>query len=118
MNKFDVSTQYMIERNGHAISYIDVTEGEYDVETGKTVNTETVTLIKAYPKIVKVNQFNYPNLIGKEVIEFLISSTLLNKIPQSSDKILYNGKTYSVVSHMEHSALGQVILYRITTTKL
>lgn len=118
MNKFEVSSQFFLERNGHNITYIRVVEGEYDVETGSTVNTETSVNIKAYPKIVKVSQFNYPNLIGKEVIDFLIGSDSLSSVPESADKIIYNNQTYSVVSHMEHSALGKVILYRVTATKL
>jgi len=118
MNKFDNSTRFMLDRNGHPIVYYEVTEGSYNVETGKVVNTEVSKNLKAYPKIVKANQYNYPNLIGKEVVEFLVSATDLSKTPDVNDKIVYDSKTYMVESYMTHNALGQVILYRITTTKL
>lgn len=118
MNNFDLSTKKLIDRHGHLVTYIQVIEGEYNVETGSNTNSEVSVQIDAYPKIVKATQFNYPNLVGKEVIEFLMSATLLNLIPQSSDKVIYSGNTYSVVSHIQHSALGQVLLYRILTTKL
>jgi hypothetical protein len=118
MNKFDTSTKFFLQRNGHLVTYIQVSNGTYDVETGSITNTEISSNVKAYPKIVKANQFNYPNLIDKKVIEFLVSASELGKEPKVNDKITYNTDTYSVVDYMVHSALGDSVMYRIVTTKL
>ena len=105
-----------INTHGVSVSYIKVQEGTYDVETGSTTNTETITSIKSYPKAVKVSQYNYPNLIGKTVLKFLIPGNSISGI-STQDKILYNGNTYTVDSYTEHTALGEIVLYILLAVK-
>ena len=117
MNRFLQAAIKQINTHGVSVSYVVVQEGAYDVNTGSVTNTETSSSIKAFPKKVKVSQFNYPTLIGREVLEFLVAGNSLAVSPNSQDKIVYDSNTYTVDSYSEHTALGQVCLYKILAVK-
>lgn len=117
MNKFLTNTKKHITRHGVTIDFIKVEEGVYDIETSTVTNTETVTQIKAYPVAVQVSQYNFPNLVGKEVIKFLIAGDALAVKPSPMDKIIYNGGSYSVVEQQDYTALGEVCLQHLIACK-
>ena len=117
MNPYLKATIDALNTHGVTASYIKVQEGEYDPETGSTVNTETTTSIKTYPKAVKVSQYNYPNLIGKTVLKFLVAGNAITGSPSVMDKIEYKSNTYTVDSYTEHTALGEIALYQILGVK-
>ena len=117
MNKFLVNTKKHISRHGVSIDFVQVQEGTYDIETSSVINTETVTQIKAYPVAVQVSQYNFPNLIGREVIKFLIAGDALTVKPSPMDKIIYNGSSYSVVEQQDYTALGEVCLQHLIASK-
>jgi hypothetical protein len=116
-NPFITSAKRLIYRQGTSIDYINVTTGAYDVETGSTTNIEVATDIIAFPKRVKVNNFNYPNLVGKEVLEFLVVCEDLPSSPRTSDKIKYKGNVYTVESYAEVMARGELVIYKIIASK-
>jgi len=116
-NPFITSAKRLIYRQGTSIDYINVTTGTYNVETGTVGNTEVTTTVTAFPKRVKVNNFNYPNLIGKEVLEFLVVCEDLPSSPRTSDKISYKGNTYTVESYVEAMARGELVIYKIIASK-
>ena len=116
-NQFLQASNRQISKHGVSVSYITVLEGAYDVETGTTVNTESTVTLKAFPKRLKITQFNYPNLIGKQVIEFLVAGDSLTSLPKPQDKILYLSDTYTVDSHIAYTALGSICLYKILCVK-
>lgn len=117
MNKFLTNTKKHITRHGVTIDFIKVEEGVYDTETSTVTNTETVTQIKAYPVAVQVTQYNFPNLVGKEVIKFLIAGDALVTKPSPMDKIIYKGGSYSVVEQQYYTALGEVCLQHLIACK-
>lgn len=117
MNKFLTNTKKHITRHGVTIDFIKIEEGVYDIETSTVTNTETVTQIKAYPVAVQVTQYNFPNLVGKEVIKFLIAGDALAVKPSPMDKIIYKGGSYSVVEQQDYSALGDVCLQHLIACK-
>lgn len=116
-NPFITSAKKLIYRQGTSIGYVKVTTGGYNVETGSVTNTTSTTNIIAFPKRVKVNTYNYPNLIGKEVLEFLIVCEDLPSTPTTTDKITYKGNTYSVDSYTEAMARGDLVIYKIIAAK-
>lgn len=116
-NPFITSAKKLIYRQGTSVSYISVTTGAYNVETGSVTNTEVTTSIIAFPKRVKVNNYNYPNLVGKEVLEFLIVCEDLPSAPKTSDKISYKGNVYTVESYIEAMARGELVIYKIIASK-
>lgn len=116
-NQFLQAAIRQIARHGVLVNYITVTEGAYDVETGTTVNTESTVTFKAFPKRLKITQFNYPNLIGKQVIEFLVAGNSLTSLPKPQDKVLYLTDTYTVDSHIAYTALGDICLFKILCVK-
>lgn len=116
-NPFIVSAKKLIYRQGINVSYVNVTTGSYNVELGNVANTEVTTVVKAFPKMVKVNTYNYPNLVGKEVIEFLVVCEDLPSIPNTSDKILYKSNTYTVESYAELMARNELVIYKIIASK-
>jgi hypothetical protein len=107
----------MIARHGKDCTYKVVTEGTYDVNTSSATNTETEYTLKIYKKNIRVNQFNYPNLVGKDVSMFYLSGLDLVFIPESGDYIEYESDTYKVESVQGHVALGTTELYRIVGVK-
>lgn len=117
MNPFIHSAKKLIYKQGTGISYSNVTTGAYNVELGSVVNTQITTNVIAFPKNVKVNNYNYPNLVGKEVLEFLVVCEDLPKQPSTSDKISYKGNVYTVESYVEVMARGELVIYKIVASK-
>ncbi len=116
-NPFIISAKRLIYRQGTSIAYVNVSTGVYDVETGTTSNAEVITNVTAFPKRVKVNNYNYPNLVGKEVIEFLVVCEDIPSSPKTSDKINYKDSVYTVESYIEVMARGDLVIYKIIASK-
>lgn len=112
MNQFESSASNAILRHGVSCTYKILQVGTYDTATSKVVNTEISKTIIAYKKSVKVNQFSYPNLIGKEVAMFYVLASDVAS-PNVGDHIVFNGKSFKVDSYQSHSASGKVIVHRI-----
>lgn len=117
MNLFLSATKRALDRNGSDATFISVTEGAYNVETGSATNTEKSYTVKMYKKPIKANQYNYPNLIGKDAGMFYLANYNLKFTPGLRDKIVFAGSTYSVESIQEHYAGAELILYRIIAVK-
>jgi len=117
MGQFQNTVNSRINAHGVNVSYIVLTEGGYNVETGTNSNTETSYTVKAYPKNAKATQYSNPNLIGKQIVEFLISQELLTVVPSNTDKIIYKGITYTVDSYREITAEGSVVLLKVLAVK-
>jgi hypothetical protein len=106
-----------VKRNGISCTYLQVTEGTYDVETGATINTETPFTVIMYKKPIRTSQYSYPHLIGKDVGLFYLANDCLGFTPSVKDKIVWNSITYIIDSFEDHSAHSQVILYKIVASK-
>jgi hypothetical protein len=117
MSEFIEAAKSLIYPNGVSITITAVTEGAYNADTGTVTNTETTTVVTAFPKVVKVNAYNMPNLIGKEVVEYLVVATDIAAQPRPQDKITRGAVVYSVDSVREHVAQGEVVIYRIIAVK-
>jgi len=118
MNDFIRSAMQLIYKNGVNISVTTIAEGAYDKTLGKVTKTEVSTPVKAFPKTIKANTFNYPSLIDKELVEFLVVSQDLPTKPKATDKITWSGVKYLVVSTKEHTAEGSSVIYKILTSKV
>jgi hypothetical protein len=116
-NDFLRSTTRLINRHGISVTYIKVTEGEYNSDTGSVTNTETETSIVSYPKRFTANQYNMPNLIGKEAMEWLIVASDLSTKPSPQDKIKRGSTVYTVDSVKEIIAQGDPVLYKVLAVK-
>ena len=103
-------------KHGLQVTYKTVTEGNYNVETGSTVNTEATSTFLAYPKAVKTSQYNYPNLIGKKVLQLLVAGDA-GISPSTMDKVTVITEEYTVDSFSEHYAEGAVVLYKLLVVK-
>lgn len=106
-----------INRHGISMSYTSIVTGAYNVELSKVVNTRTTTTLKMYPKQFIANQYNFPNLIGKETVLFYLPNNSLSFIPKLGDEITYKGSVYRVQSIQEHFADGTVALYKLIAAK-
>lgn len=116
-NPFLQAVKDSVYSHGVDITFVTVTEGTYDTATGSVTNTEVNTTVKAFPKNVRTNQYNLPNLIGKQVTEFLIVPTDLAVKPNPQDKVIRGGITYTVDSVKEHAAQGEVVLLKVIVYK-
>jgi len=118
MNNFARIVDRMVDRHGVLVDFISVEEGAYDVETGTVVNTETTTSgIKAYPRKPKLTQFRYPDLIDKQVIEFIIDASDIPSEPRPMDKIVLNGDIYFIKSVRSGTAMGSAVIYKVLSYK-
>lgn len=106
-------TESAIIRHGTACTYISKTTGEYDIETGTVLNAEKEYTVKIYKKHIKANQYNFPNLIGKDIALFYIGALNIKFKPQVQDIIVFDSVSYKVDSIQAHSANGAVVLYRV-----
>lgn len=117
MNKYLRAALQQINLHGQVCSYAVVQEGTYDVETGSTSNTETSYSVKMYKKHIRATQYNYPNLVGRDVAMFYLVNYNLGFTPAVRDKITLGSDTYTVDSIQSHAAEGAVVLFRIIAVK-
>lgn len=116
-NPFLASTKRMIDQHGQLVTYTKVTEGTYNIETGSTTNTDTTYSVKMYKKHIKSTQYNYPNLIGRNAVMFYLTNFELAFTPNIRDKITIGGETFDIDSIAEHSARGEIVLYKLIAIK-
>ena len=113
MNPFLSSAVRLIKLHGKVIPYTSITR-TIDKVLGTVVETKTTYNWVMYPKSVKVNQYNYPDLVGKNVIIFYLANNALAVTPKVNDTITFNGQTFVVRSLDFHEARGENCVYRIT----
>lgn len=116
MNKFLKATISAINRNGVEMTYTSNSRVVDEIE-GTVINTTTDHTLKMYPKHTQANQYNYPTLVGKDVVMFYIANDSLPFTLKISDSITYNGITYRINSYQEHVAQGIVCMYRVLGVK-
>jgi hypothetical protein len=116
-NQFLASSKKLITAHGQAMSYVSVTEGIYNIETGSTANTETTYTVTMYKKHISANQYSFPSLIGKTAAIFYLVNDSLSFIPAVQDKITFAGETFTIESLVEHRAQGAIVLYRLIAVK-
>lgn len=117
MDRYLAITLRAINQHGKNCTYTVVTEGEYNIETGATTNTQTAYSVKMYKKHIRANQYNFPSMIGKDSAVFYLANNNLSFIPAVQDKITFDSVTYIVDSIVEHAADSAVILYKILAVK-
>ncbi len=117
MNEFIKSAEDLIYPNGISVTYVNVSEGEYNSDTGSVVNTEIETVLIGFPKNIRANAVYLPNLVGKEVTEYLFVAKDLPSTPSSQDKIKKGSTVYTVDSVKEHYAQGEVVIYKVMVVK-
>lgn len=113
MNNFVRAINSAIERHGIISTYKTVADPAYNITTGIVTAAETSYSFKIYMKQLIANQFNYPNLIGKEAGVFYIDASRITFIPKVQDLIIYNSKTYKIQSLQSFAANGQIVLYKL-----
>jgi CYTH domain-containing protein len=117
MNPYLLEAKRAIATHGISLTYKSVANGTYSTATKTTTKTTTNYTVKMYPKQIKANQYNYPTLVGKEVVMFYLVNDSLGFTVKVADSITYNGSDYKIDSFQTHVAQGQLVLYRIVAVK-
>lgn len=112
-NDFLRAAANAIKRHGRSLTYRRVQTSGVDLNTGGVSTTFTDHSVTAYKKQIRATQFNFPSLVGKEVVQFYVLATDLTFAPKIKDKITDGSFTYTIDSFQSHEAMGQTILYRI-----
>lgn len=107
----------LVNQHGLCSNYTQVTEGEFDVETLTTVNTEKSYKVVLFKNHFKANQYNFPNLVGKDAAEFYLANNNLKFKPVEQDIIEYDSTKFTVVSVNENWANSELCLYRIVAVR-
>lgn len=116
MNQFLAASIRLIASHGVSVTYKTIVRTVNEVDSTVT-ETPTSYTVKMYPKHILANQFNYPTLVGKDVVKFYLANNSLSFIPKVNDTITYDGLTYKIQSIQETAANGQIVLYRILSVK-
>jgi hypothetical protein len=114
---FTQEAKRLVYPNGIQVTLSSITTGAYNIENGSVSSTSVDTTLIAFPKQVKVSQYNYPDLIGKTVLEFLVVASDLASSPKPLDKLIAASIVYTVERVSEHYAGGQKVLYKVLVTK-
>ena len=117
LSPFIISANELINAHGSSVTYYTVTDGTYDSNTGTVTNTEVSTVIKAYPKRITATPYNYPNLVDKQLTQFLIAGNVLATKPKTNDKGTLGTDIYTVTQVQEITADNIVCLYRCLSVK-
>lgn len=117
MNKFLASVKAALLRNGALGTYTKYSASVYNIETSSNTSTTTDYQIQMYEKNISTSQYNFPNLIGKQVSMFYIAADSIPFVPQIKDVITFNGTKFAVDSFTEHMAHGQVVMYKIVAVR-
>ena len=117
MDKYLLIVLKALNQHGKTCTYSVVSEGSYNIETGSTTNSETAHTVKMYKKHIRANQYNFPNMIGRDSALFYLANNNLEFTPAIKDKITVDSTTYTVDSITEHAADGLIILYKLLTVK-
>lgn len=117
MNRFLQASISAINRHGSSCTYVSQSAPIYNIETKKAQSTSTEVTVTMYKKHLKANQYNYPNLVGKDAAMFYLANNSLTFSLKINDKIVSNGVEYTVDAFYEHVANGQVVMYRILAVK-
>lgn len=117
MNQFLASVVDKLKRHGEDATYVRVVEGSYNVETGSVTNTETSYTVRIYKRHISANQYQYPDLIGKDAAVIYLAGNALTFAPSVRDKFIISGVTYNVESISEHRARNQIVLYKLASVR-
>jgi hypothetical protein len=96
MDRYLAITLRAINQHGKNCTYTTVTEGTYNIETGATINTETAYTIKMYKRHVRANQYNFPNMIGRDSAVFYLANNNLSFVPAHSRSV----QVSSLLNHL------------------
>ena len=114
---FLLITKQALAQHGKVATYKRISASVYNIETGINTNTTSSFSITMYKKHIKATQYNYPNLIGKDIAMFYIASDSLSFLPAIKDEIVFDSVSYIVDSYVEHAAQGQVVLFKIIAVR-
>ena len=105
-----------VNRNGLTLTYSSITK-TIDKINSTVVEVLNNHSVKIYPKNIVTTQYNYPDLIGKNVVMFYLANDSLTFVPNVGDVITYNGLKYKIQSFTTHVAKGQICLYKLLGVK-
>lgn len=117
MNPHIIQAKRNIYREGIDVTFVAVTEGTYNSDTGTVTNTEVETTVKGYPKRVTATSFYLPNLISKDLTEWLVVASDLPSKPNPQDKMKRGSTVFTVDSVKEIIAQGDPVIYKILVIK-
>jgi hypothetical protein len=106
-----------INKHGKSAIFKQVQEGVFDANTLTTTNTQTSYNIKAYRNHIIANQYNFPNLVGKDTAEFYISNDGIPFTPKVNDIVEFDSVDYTVQSIRESWADTELCLFRVVCTR-
>lgn len=113
MSNFLLSVKKLILAHGLSLNISSISASAYNVETGTSTPTRTNYTRTMFPKQIITSTYNYPTLVGKEVVLFYISNDSLGFVPKINDEITYKSKIYKISSLHEYVANGIIVMYEL-----
>lgn len=117
MNRFLNTTIKILQIHGIDLTYNTVSTGTYNVETGTSAITKVPYVKKMFPKQIVANTYNYPTLVGKEVVLFYLANNSLGFTPKVNDEITYKSLQYKIQSFTEYVTNGEIVLYKLIAAR-
>ena len=110
------TTTRSLQRHGQSLPYSTITRTVDPIEGTVTEVLTSVTL-RIYTEPLQVNQWNFPTLVGKSVVQFYMAAEGLSFTPKPSDEITYLGDVYRINSFQSFTAHGKTVLYKLVGVK-
>lgn len=110
------ATKRALQRHGQNLSYSTIARVVDPIE-GTVTETLTTSSLRIYPEPIQTNQWNFPTLVGKTVVQFYLAADGLTFTPKPSDEITYLGEVYRINSYQAFTAHGKTILYKLLGVK-
>ena len=117
MNRALSVSKQMIYKHGITVTYSEDSNQVYDPATGQVTYNQSNYSLKSYPKQLVANQYNFPDLIGKEMITFYFDGETLTSIKLGA-VITHNSRKYKVVSYSHFMYEGTIYLYKVNSVAI
>lgn len=117
MNPHLATSLKAVKLHGAPVVYYVKGTASFNIETGQVTSTDQTINIQAIPKPIRANQYNYPDLIGKETTMLYVVNHQLTFTPSVNDKFAIGSDTFIVQSIIKHYARGDLVLYKLIAVK-
>ncbi|NOQ31792.1 MAG: hypothetical protein GQ570_11780 [Helicobacteraceae bacterium] len=107
------TSERLLKKFGKKAVYVEVSEGVYDPDIGTVPIIETNHDVTCFIDEAKAGSLKSSGLINADDLVVLVSAKELNLEVDNTDKISFDGKTYSIIKDIPVWSGEQIALHNI-----
>ncbi|MEA2091120.1 MAG: hypothetical protein U9O83_01990 [Campylobacterota bacterium] len=112
-SKARATAERLLKKFGKVATYIEISEGVYDPDIGSAPVVETEYPITCFIDEAKAGSLRSSGLINATDLIILVSAKELNLEVDNTDKISFDGRTYSIIKDIPDWSGELVALHNI-----